>query len=168
MTCTGQTDLLDLITIVPATVYDEDQPPADLAAWAKGLGIKLRADSPTKSTSIYPGKGGPRIDGTARPIPDEPFHDQFSGYPIPPGSTQTVAEAEAWYLPRIESGEVEGMPISGDQTARWGRFQDERGWKCFPRYRDIWPILYGSEPPATRASEAHDGHCRADHPAGTR
>lgn len=143
-----------------------------LIAWGKSLGIRLCADSTARGRSVYLQKGGPRAEGINRPHPDEPFHPHFSGYPIPPHSTQTVAEAEAYYLPKIAEAEekgrdYEGMPISGDDVARWGWFQGPTGWLCFPRYRDIWPVLYGSEPPATRASEGHHQHCHVDHPATT-
>lgn len=67
----------------------------------------------------------------------------FSGYPLPPGSKQTVQQLENFYTHGIgatNQTEAEyradiGQPISGDQTARWRAWQ-ERG-EGFPSTHDI-------------------------------
>lgn len=67
----------------------------------------------------------------------------FSGYPIPPKSTRTVQSLMDFYIhgkgadSKIKAewlAEI-GMPVSGDQTARWRAWQ-ERG-EGFPTTHDI-------------------------------
>ncbi|KUM31595.1 hypothetical protein AQ436_00195 [Arthrobacter sp. EpRS66] len=74
----------------------------------------------------------------------------FSGYPIPPGTTRTVQSLMDFYIHGVgATSETEseyraeiGMPVSGDQTARWRAWQ-ERG-EPFPTTHDVpraTPIL---------------------------
>lgn len=78
------------------------------------------------------------------------LHPFFSGYPIPPKSTQTVQSLMDFYIhgkgadSKIKTewlAEI-GMPVSGDQTARWRAWQ-EHGMP-FPTTHDVpraMPIL---------------------------
>jgi len=64
--------------------------------------------------------------------PGDPIQVNFSGYPVPPESKQTVSELEAYYLK--PGCKVDGCPISGDQSARY-RYWQRSG--IFPRFRDL-------------------------------
>lgn len=71
-----------------------------------------------------------------KPKADDPLRVNFSGYPIPPDSTRTVAELEAFYLAPGYKGE-DGEPISGDETARFAYW---RRTGHYPRFKDLPPI----------------------------
>ena len=87
--------------------------------------------------SVYPGKNGPPA---GLPDPHEVLRVHWSGYAC--GWNEAIADRDAYYRPRLD--ESEGFPVSGDELARWSRFQGPHGggWRGWPRYADIAHVLY--------------------------
>ncbi|WP_291279199.1 hypothetical protein [Galactobacter sp.] len=82
----------------------------------------------------------------------ESFYATFSGYAIPPESTDTVADMEDYYLhgaagafdhspatpEETDHRRDIGLPISGDHTAVFRNWRATGEW---PKLRDVWASI---------------------------
>lgn len=90
------------------------------------------------------------------------FRPNFSGYPIPPDSRQKLHDTHDFYVngagyageknqaktpEEAERRRELGLPISGDQTARWHAWQAQG--KGFPTMGDIPEPVWASKPRGT-------------------